>query len=123
MFERILGRLEQTRVRVHRRRRENGEEERERKKENDLNRAKSFYIGALDRVGSDPIQLPTPLAIRSRYRGIRINPTPLRHPEDPDPPSCVGLGFVTVGVCFLLIFLEFFCYAHLCSYYLNPCAR
>ena len=55
MFERILGSLGQIRVRVSlekmredERRRENGEEERERKKENDLNRAKSFYKGALD---------------------------------------------------------------------------
>jgi len=104
MLERILGSLGQIRVRVSsekmregERRRENGEEERETKGRNETNRAKSFYIGALDRVGSDPIQLPASLAIRSRYRRIRINPTPLRPPEDPDPPGCVGLGFITVG--------------------------
>ena len=73
MFERILGKLGQVRVRVSsekmregERRRENDEEERETKGRNEMNRAKSFYIGTLDRVGSDPIQLPTSLAIRSR---------------------------------------------------------
>jgi len=44
-------------------------EEREMKEENELNRAKTFYISALDRVGSDPIQHPVFPAIRSRFSG------------------------------------------------------
>jgi len=57
----------------HRRRREfTGGEEREVREEretngkNDLNRAKTFYISTLDRVGSDPIQRPTSGTVRSR---------------------------------------------------------
>jgi len=58
----------------HWRRREfTGEEEREVREEretiekNEWNRARTFYISALDRVGFDPIQRPTLWTVRSRY--------------------------------------------------------
>jgi len=42
-------------------------EERETNRKNELNRCNLFYIGALDRVGSNPIQPLESLAIRSRF--------------------------------------------------------
>jgi len=60
-------------------------EERETMEKMRLNRAKSFYISGLDRVGPNPIQ----------------------HPGDPDPLSHMGLGCLTVGFGFLSFFLEF----------------
>ena len=66
----------------------------------------SLLYRALDRVGSDPIQRPTSSTVRFRSYWIRINPTPLMRSGDPDPLSCVGLGFITVGFGFLAFFLN-----------------
>jgi len=76
------------------------------KEKNELNRT----IFLLYRRWTGSVQtrfsFPAFLAVRFRSWRIRIDPTPLRHSGDPDPSGCVGLGLVTVGLWFLLIFLD-----------------
>ena len=87
----ILGWILKVRVRVfspEKREEREGEEGRKRKNErNEGIRVRSLLYKALDRVGSDPIQRPTPSTFRSRSYWIRINPTPLMRSGDPDPPT------------------------------------
>ena len=56
------------------------------------------FIWALDRVGSDPNRpLFASSAFGSRVRCNWANPTPPGHPDGPDLPAGVDLGFFTHG--------------------------